>query len=108
MKHSYKLCRVKPGTILTVFTSLIVTATAFFSPVYAAPGDEPLVKAAQFVFDIMTGEFAIIVAGIAGATIGFMMYSGRIELRRVLFYVGGTLIIFTILYLVSAFILAIT
>ena len=108
MKHSYKLCRAKFSNSPAVFTSIIITITGLVTPAIAAPGDEPLVKAAQFIFDIMTGEFAIIVAGIALAAIGFMMYTGRIEMRRVLFYLGGTLIIFTVMYLVTAFILAIS
>lgn len=70
-------------------------AYAYLSPSFADPGGSgALVAAVQWVQNTLLGTVATTVAVICVATVGLMMLSGRIDLRRGASVVLGCFILF--------------
>ena len=69
-------------------------AYAYQSPGLADPGSGALVAAVQWLQATLLGTVATLVAVICVATVGLMMLSGRIDLRRGASVVLGCFILF--------------
>jgi type IV secretion system protein VirB2 len=87
-------CWVRANAAFATISIILISSAAHAQDSYSDLGSGALGAAMRWLQGTLLGPIAAIVAVIAVATVGFMMLTGRIEVRRAVRVVLGCFIIF--------------